>query len=201
MVSCIVLAAGTSVRFGSPKPLALFGASPVIEALQEKLLQTLLSEIIIVLGHEAERIRPSIFKDPRIRTIVNSEYHLGQTSSFKTGLKMIDPGSQGIMLLPVDMPAFKTETCEILIATFLRNSCLACVPTFEGRKGHPPIFSYRLKREFMELKDEESLATVLRSHDAEIIKVPVADEGVVLSFNTPKELQNIIRKLKIENGK
>lgn len=199
MVSCIVLAAGTSARFGSPKPLALFHARPVIEILQERLLGTRLSEIIIVLGHEADLIRPFIFKDPRIRSVVNADYRLGQTSSFKAGLKAVDPGSHGIMLLPVDMPALKPETYEGLIAAFLESSCLACVPTFEGRKGHPPIFSYHLKEEFMKLKDEEPLATVLRHHDAEIIKVPVADEGVVLSFNTPSELQDMIRKLNMKD--
>jgi molybdenum cofactor cytidylyltransferase len=199
MVSCIVLAAGTSARFGSPKPLALFHAKPVIEVLQEKLLQTQLSEIIIVLGHEAERIRGFLLKEPRIRSVINRNYLLGQTSSFKTGLKTLDPRSRGIMLLPADMPALKAATCDELITIFLKKPCLACVPVFESRKGHPPIFSCSLKEEFMRLKDEEPIATVLRDHGAEIVKVPVADEGVILSFNTPSELQDIMRKLKFED--
>ncbi|HQP91490.1 MAG TPA: NTP transferase domain-containing protein, partial [Candidatus Omnitrophota bacterium] len=67
MVSGIVLAAGLSSRFGSPKPLARIDDRSVIEFIQEKLLLTELGEIIFVLGYEASLILPHISKAPNIK--------------------------------------------------------------------------------------------------------------------------------------
>ena len=195
MVSCILLAAGESLRFGSPKPLARLGARTIIEFIQERLLLTKLSEIIIVLGCKAETIAPLIFKCPRIKHVINENYERGQTSSFKAGLSLVSQKSEGIMLLPIDMPLVKPPTIDELIHVFLKKSPPILVPIYQDKKGHPPIFSMRLRKELMNLKDGEPLFVLLHKHEAEILKIPVDDEGVVLSFNTPEEFKELIKKL------
>ncbi len=50
MVTCILLSAGSSQRFGSPKALAELYDETVLEHLQKMLLATQVGEIIIVLG-------------------------------------------------------------------------------------------------------------------------------------------------------
>ena len=195
MISCIVLAAGESKRFGSPKPLARVGAKTVLELIQEKLLLTEVSEVIVVLGYAAGAISPFIFKGPHIRTVINKDYTCGQTSSFKTGLSCVDPKAQGIMLWPADMPLIEADTINELIKIFPKKSCQILVPTYQGRKGHPPIFSAQLKNELNSLKDDEPLSDVLHRHEAETFKLAVDDEGVVLSFNTPEEFNKLVHRL------
>ncbi len=195
MISCILLAAGVSLRFGSPKPLARIDSKTIIEFIQERLLSTGLSEIIVVLGNQAEAIAPFVLKNPRIKYVVNANYKLGQTSSFKTGLEAVSPESKGIMLLPADTPLIKPSTIDELIRIFLEKSPAILVPAYADRKGHPPVFSARLKEELLGLKNDEPVSSILRKRQAEILKVPVDDEGVTLSFNTPEELEQIIRKI------
>lgn len=192
MVACIVLAAGLSSRFGSPKPLARIGSKTVIELIQEKLLSTGLSEIIFVLGHEATMIAPLLTCGPRIKYVVNTNYALGQTSSFKTGLKSVSPGSAGIMLLPVDMPAVSPDTIDELIHIFIQRAPHILIPACQGRNGHPPIFSMQLKEELMGLGDDEPLSNIIHRHKNEILKIAVNDPGVISSFNTPEELKQIL---------
>jgi CTP:molybdopterin cytidylyltransferase MocA len=201
MISCIVLAAGLSSRFGASKPLAQIGTRTLIETIQEKLLLTKLDEIVIVLGHQADTIIPLISKNHRVTTAINANYFLGQTSSFKCGLAKINPNTQGIMLLPVDMPVLQPDTIDELIDVFLKKSCLILIPTYQDRKGHPPIFSVTIKKELENLKNDEPLSHIIHQHEPDITKFPVADEGVVLSFNTPAELQEILRRSKIDNRK
>ena len=196
MISCIVLAAGESQRFGSPKPLARINGKSVIEIIQENLLATKTSEIIVVLGSQADAILPLIRQEPRIKYTINKNYLLGQTSSFKAGLQNLDPGSKGIMLLPADMPYIKPATIDGLINMFLKKSCLLSVPIYQSRRGHPPIFSVKLKSELLALEDDIPISTILGKYKAEIMEVPVDDEGVILSFNTPQELENISNKTK-----
>lgn len=196
MISCIVLAAGKSARFGSPKPLVQIGTRTVIESLQEKLLSSQLAETIVVLGHQAETISPLISKGPRLKYVVNPRYELGQTSSFKTGLAAADPNAKGFMLLPADMPFIETDTIDELIHVFLKKSPLILVPCFRGRRGHPPVFSAQLKDELMGLVDDAPLSDVLHKHASDVLEVPLEEEGIILSFNTPQDLEKILKRRK-----
>src|SRR3990167_701833 len=108
MISCIVLSAGQNSRFGSPKALAKFKGRTVIEHLQIVLIASDLDEIIIVLGAFVNDIKPYLLKHKKIKVVYNKDYNLGQTSSFQTGLKVMDQQSQGVMLLPVDFPLVQT---------------------------------------------------------------------------------------------
>ena len=199
MISCILLAAGESRRFKSPKALAKFQGQPLIEYFQEKLLKTTLTELIVVLGANSELIQPHILRDKRIKYVLNANYQLGQTSSFKAGLKNTHPQTLGVLLLPIDLPLIKPETIDGLVDCFLNQAPLILVPSFQNKKGHPPIFSMDLEDELFSLKDDQPLSEILQRHEKEILKIPVEDEGVVLSFNTPSEFQNILRKSKNEN--
>lgn len=196
MISCIVLAAGKSARFGSPKPLVQIGTKTVIESIQEKLLSSQLAETILVLGHQAEEILPLISQSPRLKCVLNPRYELGQTSSFKAGLAATDPNSKGFMLLPADMPFIETDTIDELIHVFFKKSPLILVPCFRDRRGHPPVFSARLKDELMGLEDDTPLSDVLHKHATDVLELPLEEEGIVLSFNTRTDLEKILKRRK-----
>lgn len=205
MISCIVLAAGLSSRFGSPKALArLDNGSTILEHVQQNLLQTSLTEIIVVLGASADLIQPLLLKHSRIRFVYNKEYNFGQTSSFKAGVKQAGKSVRGMMLLPVDYPAVRIETFNELVKIFQEQSPRILVPTFKNQKGHPPIFSSALKEEILSLDNAVGVNTILRRHACvpkdrtpvcrhihEICLHHVDDEGVIAAFNTPKEFESV----------
>jgi molybdenum cofactor cytidylyltransferase len=193
MISCILLAAGESKRFGSPKPLAKMGPKTIIETMTAGLLKTQLLETIVVLGAYAQDISPFIAGDPQIKIALNLNYQNGQTSSVKAGLSCVSPQAKGIMLLPIDIPLVKNITIDRLIETFFNRNPLILIPTFDGRKGHPPIFSAKLLKKLRSLKDDEPLTTVGNKHVDETLLFPVDDEGVVLSFNTLEEFDQLIK--------
>ena len=100
MISCILLTAGESKRFGSPKALADIGQNKAIQLLQQKLLQSIVDEIIIVTGASESLIKPYVLNHSKVRLVHNKDYKFGQTSSFQTGLSIVDKNSFGFMLLP-----------------------------------------------------------------------------------------------------
>ena len=196
MISCVLLAAGFSSRFGSPKALAKVNQKTVIEHLQHQVLGTSVGEIIVVLGDHADMIKPYLLNHRRVKFVYNKDYNLGQTSSFKVGLQSIHSDSEGIMLLPIDYPAVKVKTLEILMEYFLKNKPLILIPAFEGQKGHPPIFDIKLKEEFLGLDNEAGLNTVAFYHQGETLVVDVRDEGIVATFNTREDFEKIKKGLK-----
>lgn len=189
MVSCIVLAAGSSSRFGSPKPLARFRGEPVLTYLLKNLLKAKLEEIIVVLGSDSAGVNTAVVKDERIRPVVNENYSSGQTSSFKKGLSEISSSAECLLLIPADTFLVRPRTIDEIAAACLKKTNPVIIPVYKGRSGHPPAFEKQLFREFKALSDKEPLYTVQHRHAEDILKLPVYDEGVVLSFNTPQELE------------
>ena len=192
MISCILLSAGFSSRFGSPKALANLNGQTVMEHLLHSLVSSDLGEIIIVLGAEAERIKPYILKHKKVKVVYNKHYNFGQTSSFQAGLRCISKDAKGVMLLPVDFPVIKTETINILIKEFYLELSKIIIPQYQSRKGHPPIFPTWLKDDFLSLKFEEGLNAIQRRYEEKIKLVKISDSSVIQTFNTVQELKDLI---------
>ena len=191
MIASILLSAGLSQRFGSPKALAKFNGETVIGHLQKMLIKSQVDEIIVVLGAYADEIKPHLLDHKKVKFVYNKDYNFGQTSSFKAGLRSVSDDTEGFMLLPVDHPLIQQKTIDALIRYFLDNSPLAVLPSFSGKKGHPPLFSGSLKEEFLALDNESGLNTVAHAHQNQTVILPVEDAGIVKSFNTPEEFKTI----------
>ena len=192
MISCILLSAGRNTRFGSPKGLACLDERvTVLSHLQHTLLKTPVSQIIIVLGAYRDRIESHILKHDKITAVYNKDYLFGQTSSFQTGLNVVKKDAQGVMLLPVDYPLVKVETLNKLIAFFFSQQPMILIPTYQSHKGHPPIFSTRLKKMFLEIEHSSGLNSLAHQMHSDTVFLPVEDPAVVQSFNTPAEFENL----------
>jgi molybdenum cofactor cytidylyltransferase len=192
MISCILLAAGLSSRFGSPKALAPIANSPAIVFLLKKLCASRIDEIIIVLGADQDAIEPHLFKHKLIRIVHNNDYKFGQTSSVQTGLKSISAEAEAFMTLPVDCPFVQTRTIDKLINQFTKTHPRILIPAFNSQKGHPPLFHISLKEDILKLKPAQGLNEIIHNptHQTEILDLP--DMGIVQTFNTPDELARIL---------
>ena len=190
MVTCLLLTAGLSGRFGSPKALALLKQNTVIEHLQNILLQTACDKIIVVLGAAASMIEPYLFKHKRIRIVHNKDYDFGQTSSVQTGLRNIGNKTTGIMLLPVDCPLIRVSTFDLLIDHFKKERPDILIPTCGHQKGHPPIFHVRLKPEILDLPLNAGINSLFMTHLPHTLEID--DPGINKTFNTREEFKTIV---------
>jgi len=190
MISCILLSAGLSERFGSPKALACLSNNNIIQHVQNTLLQSACDEIIIVLGAHALEIRPSIFIHSRIRVVYNKQYYFGQTSSVQAGWREADQSSEGVLLLPVDCPFVQASSIDQMIHHFKKYDPDILIPAYQNKKGHPPIFHRRLKSEILNLSMGQGLNSLFADHPPQTIEIN--DPGIIKSFNTPEELKKIL---------
>ena len=196
MITCVLLAAGLSQRFGSPKALAPINNKTAIENILDCQIQSKISEIIVVLGHQADQIKPRILKHKKVNVVHNKDYKFGQTSSFQTGCTAASIKTQGIMLWPVDFPFLTLQTINNLVEVFDKNLNKITIPVFHGRKGHPPIFPISLKNEILALEHTKGVNEIIHRHSLEVNYLNTDDEGVALTFNSLEELQQIKRLFK-----
>jgi len=189
MITCILLAAGLSERFGSPKALASITGKTVIEHVQNTLLESHCDKIIVVLGAHAQQIHPYIFIHSRIRVVYNKHYNFGQTSSVQTAWQFIDPSSEGLLQLPVDCPLIQPATINKMIDHFKNISPDILIPTYKNIKGHPPIFHRNLKSKILNLSLNDGLNSLFSDHPPQTLEIE--DSGIIKSFNTPQEFDDI----------
>lgn len=195
MKSAILLSAGLSSRFGSPKALAPIFSTTAILHLLKNFTNSQVDEIIIVLGAQADQIKASLLKHKMIKVVYNKDYNFGQTSSFKVGLTHASSQSKALLLIPVDYPFISTATIDLLIKEYDKNPKNILIPTFNGRKGHPPIFPISLKQDLLNLDDTLGVNTILKKNEKVLRFFEVNDPGVVQTFNTPEELEALKQSL------
>jgi len=198
MIHCILLSAGLSSRFGSPKALAQIKEKTVIQHLQDLLISIpQIALTTIVCGASFEVIKPLLLKHKKVNVVYNKDYNFGQTSSVKAGLKNLPSNVKGVFLLPVDYPCVKKSTLQYLIETFNERKPKVIVPSYNNIKGHPPLLSSELVPEILSMENDVGLNTVIRKNLERTLYLPVEDTGVLKTFNTQKEFDQLKAQEKV----
>ena len=84
----IILAAGMGTRMGATKQLLALRGRPVLEKVIKNGLAAHLDPLILVLGHEANKIMDTLFLS-RTRVVINPGYKTGMSSSIKEGPSLV----------------------------------------------------------------------------------------------------------------
>ena len=89
MISAVILAAGESRRMGKQNKLLLrVGGEAMLVKLVKVVCASDASQVLIVIGHEAEQIRLELNNLP-LRFVHNPNYRKGMTTSIKSGIKEV----------------------------------------------------------------------------------------------------------------
>src|ERR1043166_8726264 len=119
MTSAIVLAAGMSTRMGTLKQLLPFGKSTVLGSVIENLRVAGLDRVVVVLGHEANKVRESI-ATTKVEFVTNEDHVLGMFSSVQTGLRALGSDTETFLICLGDQPSIRGETIRALIGSFAK---------------------------------------------------------------------------------
>ena len=172
---------------GFPKPLLPWFGTTLIAYQVEQLMSAGLDSVIVVLGHESERVAAALDGYPRVMIRVNPAYQQGKSTSIRVGVESVPEGTEAILLIAVDQPR-RAETLRTLISGHFSEHRPVTVPVFQGRRGHPLIVSSSLLPELLCLSEEtRGLRQIVSSHHSEIAEVPCEDPEVILNLNTPEE--------------
>lgn len=189
MFTAIILSAGKSQRFGSPKALATINNTTAIEFIQHKLLNSIIDEVIIVLGHRPEVISPYVMKHAKVKVVTNNVYLSGQLSTIQCGLSSCHKDSTAALIWPVDCPLISADTLLRLISVHQQNGLSCIIPSYQGVKGHPPLIPASLYKKISNSLSDIGLNAILKQHEA--MTIEINDPGIIKSFNTPKEFQDL----------
>ena len=191
MIVAVVLSAGESSRMGRPKALLPVDGVRFIEKIVTALKSTRVAKIIAVLGHDADEMRRQIGELP-VTMVVNPNYKRGQLSSLVAAINSIQSGKDsasvdGILVHLVDHPYINPDLVNLMIDRFHETKKLIVVPRYQGRRGHPVIFSSALFAELLAAPPDQGAKTVVHAHRDETLEIDTEDEGVTIDIDTPEE--------------
>lgn len=133
--AAIVLAAGNSARMGEPKQLLPLRGTTILNQTLTNLDQSMIEEIVLVLGAHADAIRPTVPLIPRMKTVHNPAYHLGMATSLHAGLNALHPTTKSALIVLADQPFVRPDTLNQL--AHHATSAPILIPTFRGQRGNP----------------------------------------------------------------
>ena len=189
MLAALILSAGASSRMGRPKALIPYREGTFLQHLLDVTRHPKIGVTRVVLGAGAEGIRAAAKLDPSA-VVINSEWEKGQLSSICAGVRSLaDIETDGIVLCPVDHPLVSAALVSELVEQFYKSGKLIVVPTYNGRRGHPAIFSSALYGELLAAPAEKGARAVVWAHAADVLEVPTEEEGILLNINNPDMLK------------
>lgn len=187
-VAAVILAAGESRRFGSPKQLLRWGEKTLIEHIVDTVLESSVEDTYVVLGHRAEEVGAPLRQRP-VTLVINEDWRQGLSSSVRAGLQAMAIEYDACLFVLGDQPKVTSELIDIILERYRRTLAGIVAPTHRGLRGNPVLFRRSLFSELLRLEgDQGGREVVLRNQDA-LETVELEDEETFLDIDTVSDYQ------------
>jgi molybdenum cofactor cytidylyltransferase len=183
----IVLAAGESRRMGQPKQLLPFGERTILERVVDTLLAAGVGEVVVVLGHLAERVR-AVLGDRPVRAVINESYRQGMLSSVKCGVGAVGTEYDAILIALGDQPHIECAVVSEVMHAYRAGNAGIVIPRYGEKKGHPIIISLQKYREaIVNLPEDVGLNALMQEHADDVRLLDVATEDIIRDIDVPDD--------------
>jgi molybdenum cofactor cytidylyltransferase len=195
-VGALVLAAGRSTRMGGPnKLLAEIGGKPLVRIVTEQALASRAAPVIVVTGHERAKVEAAL-AGLRVRFVHNPDYAAGLSTSLKAGLAALPPEIDGTVVCLGDMPQVTASLIDRMLEAFdPARGALVVVPTIEGKRGNPVVWSRRFFPDLMTLEGDVGARHLIATYADAVAEVPLEDSAALTDVDTPDALQAVKAEL------
>ena len=183
-IGIIILAAGSSQRYGSDKRTATLPDGTALLSATLANVPDSFTRRVLVLKKEDEDLGSLYADNWQICHAENPE--TGLASSLCSGIALA--GNWPATLIGLgDMPYISTETYLALQQALKKHDIV--IPAFENQRGNPAGFRQRYFDEIMQLQGDQGARSLLGKYKEECFEVEVQDSGIIQDIDTPEMLR------------
>ena len=181
----LLLAAGSAKRFGSDKLLHPLQHGVPIAVQAARHLKKEIPTVVAALRPGSERLAELLRAEGCDVTLcANADEGMG--ASLACAVRAAG-AADGYLVALADMP-FVRPTSIGAVRDALASGARIAAPYFRARRGHPVGISGTFFDRLIELGGDEGARGILAAHEAEVVKVPVGDPGVIRDIDQPGDL-------------
>jgi molybdenum cofactor cytidylyltransferase len=184
----VVLAAGRASRMGGHKVLLPIGGRAMVQRVVEASLESLASQTIVVVGHDAPAVLQAIEGRPVV-TVVNPDYAAGMSTSLHLGILAADPACDAVVVLLADQPFVTAALIDALIERFALCRSPVVRPLAGTQPANPVLLSAELFPEILEERGDVGARRVVERHADQVCLVPVVDPHLCADIDSPAEYE------------
>jgi molybdenum cofactor cytidylyltransferase len=181
----IVLAAGASSRFGSPKQLVRFERQPLIQRVIAGATELAGGAVSVVLGAYAAEIAAAL--PPGSATIiVNRDWQEGIASSIRTAIARLPGACDGVLVLLADQPLVGSHSLNRLAAAWRRQPRSIIASLYRSVTGVPAIFPRWCFSDLAALRGDQGARILLRRYADHVVRLAHPEAEVDIDY--PEDL-------------
>ena len=173
-IGIILLAAGASRRMGTPKQLLKINNQTLIERAINVTQALEHQQTVVVLGANAEKIKPYILPQANLAVIINENWEHGMGTTLKAGLEFLLAQNQninGVIVLVCDQPYLTTPKLQQLIERHQETKAAIVATAYKGIKGVPALFDRSIFPQLIALNQDEGARKIIKKYKGEIVAV------------------------------
>ncbi len=189
----IVLAAGFGARFGGGKLTAPWRDGVLLDGALAAALAAPVRSVTVVWGADAavpeaaKAFAARAGETARLKLVRATEHAEGMAATLRAGIVSLAPDTSGAFVFLGDMPRIPVAVLGRL-ADALADGAPAAAPLFEGRRGHPVLFSSAVFPQLLALAGDEGARSVLQKLGRGLASVEAPDEGVLFDIDLPADM-------------
>jgi molybdenum cofactor cytidylyltransferase len=181
----IVLAAGASTRFGSPKQLVRVAGRPLLNTAVARAADVAGSAVTVVLGARAAELAP-LLTHSQASIVINREWREGMASSIRAGVARLPASCTAVLLMLVDQAAVTAEDLERLVGAWRRQPDYIVAARYGMTTGVPAIFPRAAFPDLASLRGDVGARILLQRNPDRVVRVPMARAAI--DIDTPEDL-------------
>ena len=179
-IGIVILAAGGSTRFGSPKQLFVYQGESLIRRAARTALDVSAGPVLISLGAEYESIKREI-ADLNVTTVLNPDWQKGISSSLTSALNyLIETYDEieAVLFMLCDQPRIDAVKLAELINSYQATAAPIVASEYNGTLGVPALFDQSVFDELFQLAGDRGARSLIEKHVGRAMKVPMPEAGL-----------------------
>jgi molybdenum cofactor cytidylyltransferase len=191
-IAAVVLAAGRSTRMGGPnKLLAEIAGRPLARIVVKEALASRARPVIVVVGHERAKVENALAGLP-VEVVYNPDFAQGLGTSVRAGIAAVPAEADGAIVCLGDMPQVDAALIDRLIAAFDPDrGALIVMPTVEGKRGNPVLWSRRFFPDLMAIEGDVGARHFIGRYNEAVADVPLEGSAALVDVDTPEALVGV----------
>jgi molybdenum cofactor cytidylyltransferase len=198
----VVLGAGKSSRFGTPKQLLPFGDTTLLGQAVRNANASALDRVVVVLGRASEELRVTV-DFGRAEVVENTAYGTGCASSLLAGLDAAGEDCEAIALLLGDQPGVRPEFIDHVISTWQQKRPWAAVAAYNPSPcssvravsnphptslGHPFVFAREAFGQLRYLHGDKAVWKLIEAYPERVSRIEI-DAPLPPDVDTPEDYE------------